>query len=657
MGKFKFLKWLAPLGIGAVIMGSEINFNPTIFARAETSIVTPEYRINASKVTLNNSALAQAIRNLLGKEGSNEVLYSDAFVNHDRFKPDAENPIYQLDFSGTGITDIRELAQFEIPSHIQGINLAGNGITTESLNNISAVLSLAKDETIVLGDRTITSATDFSTQIMKVNLNDNDIDLQNIDTSHLENTKFLFGVQNIGEIDNSGFVRAGEINPMYYIRSTDESYLTYTFTNALYPVENGILPKTRNAVTPVLLHNQNDKYTISVASVPDSSTAYFKGYSMSAEFTQFTLSLDEDFTVERNNGLLDLKVGSDGKLLEGSPINIDGFGDNSTLHIYHNSPSISTATSNKNKNEVDITLTKDGKSRTITLEFKVVDTVKPVIVLKGSAHAYSSKNKHYNDPGATAYDPSVVGAETGDPLNSLIVVDNNVDVTTLGEYTITYTVTDFAGNTSSITRIVEIQEQVLDTITLRTNTTEPVHGDDIILIVQPSTEVDITKYKDIKYYWYINDVLFQTTVGDSVSGKSTITLVGDSSKTYDIYVKLKATQISDNADIEVYSDSLTLNVESSAMGDNTIIIAVAIAVTIILLTIVSYGLIKYYNRKKKTHGKHKNFHKGKKGKVEETIEKPKGPEIQVIKDYKGDPQNPPQTYNTQTNTDNNNNDK
>ena len=653
MGKNKFLKWLAPLGLGAVLMGIGWNHIPTVSVNANTHVVTPETTIKANKVTLNNTALSSRIRSLLGLT-SNQTLNSDAFLNCDAFKADAPNPIYQLDLSGTGITDIRELAQFEFPSHIQGINLAGNGITNEHLSHITSVCELAKDATITLGERTLTSNTDFAAQIMKINLNDNKIDLNTIDSSYLSNTKLLFGVQNMGEIHSSGLVMKGEINPTYYIRSnSDENYLTFTFTNDMHTVENGVLSITRDAVTPII-GTLNDRYTISVSSVPNSSTAYFSGYSLSKEFIQFTLSLDDHFKVERKN-LLNLKVSSDGKLLEGTPINIDGFGNNASLHIAYDNASTSSITTDSHKNYVNITLTKGSKTRTIPLEFKVVDTIKPVIILKGSAHAYSSKNKSYSDPGVIAYDPSVLGADTGDDMSSMVVTNNQVDVTTLGEYAITYTVTDLAGNTTTVTRIVEIQEQVLDTITLRTNTDKFVDGDDIVLVVQPSSDVEISKYKDIRYYWYINDVLFQETKGDNVTGKSTITIIGDSSNIQNIYVKLKATQISDNAQIEVFSDTLTIQAERGITGDNAIIIATTIVVLLILGAFVTLSILKYRKSKGKTHGKHKNVHKGKKKNNVEEKPVEKGPEIQVIKDYKEGSSNNENTQPMNNPSSNNNN--
>ncbi len=649
MGKRTSFKWLAVFALGVVALSGN-----ALITRADT-YTTPPISITAgenSAVTITNEKLAGALRTLLGKAPT-ENFYSNDFLVHDNYKATTtigEGGVetttavnYQLDLSNTGITDITELVQFEFPSTLQGINLAHNGITNEHLANISNFLTCnIAGGTITVGSATFDIRSDFSTIIKKVNLNDNNIDLTTIQSNHLSNEKFIFGLQQLGTPHLSGLVLDGEIKPYYYIRDTgtasDEHYFTYTFKYELSTDADKRVSIAYNQVTSLmdnlttLYGNNTDKISLEVKSIPDSTTAYFKNYTYSVEFIHFSLELDEDFTVERQD-MLDLKVSSNGQIQTGSPIILKGFGDNSGIKVSYDNASTSHVTNSIYKNYVNITIEKDEQKRVIPLEFKVVDTVKPVILLIGNKYAYSSQNKEYNDPGVIAYDPATSQDESGDDYTQQVVKTSNLDVTKLGVYTITYTVTDIAGNTTSITRTVEIKERVLDRIVLRTNTQELKDGADIILSIQPEAGIDISNYKDIQYYWYINNTLFQKTLGDSATGASTITIVGDASANQQIYVKMIATQKADNATIELYSDRLDLILESSLDNNETLILAAAVAVLAIILTITIIALVKYTKGKKRTHYR-KSSKKAKKGK-EKMDNHNNNVEIQVFKDYTG----------------------
>lgn len=76
------------------------------------------------------------------------------------------------------------------------------------------------------------------------------------------------------------------------------------------------------------------------------------------------------------------------------------------------------------------------------------DTTPPVITINGSASVTSSLNANYTDAGATAKDD-----EDGDVA---VVVDNTVNKDIANGYTITYTATDAAGNSSVATRSVVV---------------------------------------------------------------------------------------------------------------------------------------------------------------------------------------------------------
>ena len=78
------------------------------------------------------------------------------------------------------------------------------------------------------------------------------------------------------------------------------------------------------------------------------------------------------------------------------------------------------------------------------------DTTPPVISIIGSASIRITEGDTYTDAGATATD------DVSGDLTSSIVTTNPVDTSTPGTYTVTYTVTDAAGNTTSIGRMITV---------------------------------------------------------------------------------------------------------------------------------------------------------------------------------------------------------
>lgn len=95
----------------------------------------------------------------------------------------------------------------------------------------------------------------------------------------------------------------------------------------------------------------------------------------------------------------------------------------------------------------------DGSSfDELTATVTAVDATKPVITLIGSASVTITEGGTYNDAGATATDNL-----EGD-LTSSIVTVNPVNTSVVGNYTVTYNVTDGAGNSATeVTRSVVVQ--------------------------------------------------------------------------------------------------------------------------------------------------------------------------------------------------------
>jgi len=120
----------------------------------------------------------------------------------------------------------------------------------------------------------------------------------------------------------------------------------------------------------------------------------------------------------------------------------------------------STALTKAESNTVDITTLgayKDtttftdasGNSATFERNVLVVDTTAPTVTVLGEAVVLVIQYGSYTESGATAVDNSA------GPLEKSIL--GTVDVSTVGDYTLTYTFEDVSGNVGSGTRLVEVR--------------------------------------------------------------------------------------------------------------------------------------------------------------------------------------------------------
>jgi len=92
------------------------------------------------------------------------------------------------------------------------------------------------------------------------------------------------------------------------------------------------------------------------------------------------------------------------------------------------------------------------KTRTVTVTQKAQDITPPSITLSGGDMTLTVGDT-FTDPGATAVD------DTDGPLTP--VVTGSVNTTSVGTYTLTYTATDKAGNTSHVTRTVVVNQPIV----------------------------------------------------------------------------------------------------------------------------------------------------------------------------------------------------
>ena len=112
----------------------------------------------------------------------------------------------------------------------------------------------------------------------------------------------------------------------------------------------------------------------------------------------------------------------------------------------------------------------DGNGNTSTADqtITITDTTKPVIALLGDNPQTVEFGSIYNDPGATATD----AVDDNDELTTQIAAASTVNTDTVGDYTITYTVSDKATNVATpVTRMVTVTDTVAPTIIAPANMT------------------------------------------------------------------------------------------------------------------------------------------------------------------------------------------
>ena len=569
-------------------------------------------------VEINNDSLRTAVYSLLNKK-STEKLYSDDFLNSEKYKATTTtNPdtgietttaqTYFLDFSNTKVTDIIELCQFEFPSTLSGINLSYNGITNDDLSKITTLLELnTTTDTYTYNEETLKIRSNFDEIIKAVNLTFNNINLDTINETDKDNTKLLYGVQNFTKNQTNMYLPDELTNVKYFIRSNDQVILSYNFKT------NGTSYNfSENAVASIFNDGTLGDFEINISNHPDTPTGYFNTLDLTEKFIIFTIKINPTFTVERTTAFN----------LKQSDLIIDGIWEDEEVIIYNASTKVA-GTGN-----VPIKIKTSNYSRELSLPFTIIDTVKPTIELDqpaidGIVTTYWRQNKSFEDPGFK-------GLDSGEDITHLVehTEYNTIKIDTIGSYDIVYTLKDTSGNTAtSITRRVIIQQQVLDEIVIRTNETNFVVGQDILLIVQPAEGIDTTKYTDYQYSWYLNGFLFQTTTGD-FAGKSSVTINIDNTNINTLEVKLHAKQKTDGKSIFVDSNAFTIEAQLSLSNDTTLIIALVSALVLVIGVVITTSIINAKKAKKTNRKSNKGSKKSGKSSSNNSDDN-----IKIIKDY------------------------
>lgn len=117
-------------------------------------------------------------------------------------------------------------------------------------------------------------------------------------------------------------------------------------------------------------------------------------------------------------------------------VTVSGFVDTSKIGTY----------------ELTYTAKQKKKTKSITRTVTVKDSVSPTITMNGDAEIKIAQGSKYQELGCVATDNY-----DGD-ITTKVTIENNIDTSTKGTYTIKYTATDSSGNTTTKERAVNVVE-------------------------------------------------------------------------------------------------------------------------------------------------------------------------------------------------------
>lgn len=170
---------------------------------------------------------------------------------------------------------------------------------------------------------------------------------------------------------------------------------------------------------------------------------------------------------------------------------------------------------------------------------EVIGNSTPVITINGEEEIIIEIGTLYTDLGAKAYD-SVYG-----DLTSAIVVENNVDTTKLGTYTVTYKVTNKSGKSVTVTRTVKVVDTTIPEIVLDDSEDLLVEADKKGVFIDPTVVTVNDNSKET-----ITPVITYSYYTDSIENAVTVEKV-DLAKLGNYIIHYNATDSSGNKAVEV----------------------------------------------------------------------------------------------------------
>ena len=170
---------------------------------------------------------------------------------------------------------------------------------------------------------------------------------------------------------------------------------------------------------------------------------------------QITLNGDKDMTVASSAEFVDPGATAEfsGSVLQRRPISVAVStskamsGEDSGIQMIKYTAEHKGATATAYR----IVRVSDGKNGTDRFPLQKKDTVPPELVLKGGQNISIRQGDYYTDPGFTAWD------DTDGDLTDQVEVVGEVKRYFADAYTVTYTVTDSSGNTTSTCRTVRVK--------------------------------------------------------------------------------------------------------------------------------------------------------------------------------------------------------
>ena len=160
-----------------------------------------------------------------------------------------------------------------------------------------------------------------------------------------------------------------------------------------------------------------------------------------------------------------------------------------------------------------------GNNSQVNRTVNVVDTTGPEITILGGNNVTIEVGSIYTEQGAMAYDNY-----DGDVSGNIIVGGDTVNTSVIGQYTITYSVSDSLGNSNQVNRIVNVVDTITPTLTLI--------GNALIEVELYSTYQEQGATANDNYDGNISDniVIGGDTVNTNIAGQYIITYsVADSS--------------------------------------------------------------------------------------------------------------------------------